>query len=281
MHICIVGQTGSGKSVLSMQFVEGALRKEPPGPGRRPPVVLKQFETLYSTVPLDLPGVECTLVAGDREDAKRRGIPCMYDVYCGVIFVDELHRHIPARGYDKLPFDAQFWWTVHRHRDVCIVSNTQHPSFLDKIARIITDRVILCSLAQVPLLGAVMPSTVRPPDPCTCPPARRHPHPRRDALGDRATWLGRALRTGACIFWNEYPPSILNDTESLDMAFLEEQGIKKKASGFLPFDMHYARMASRTVDSVAGPEKKDCAGLKRRPSGGQRSILDDPDEYGG
>jgi len=236
-HFCVVGAPGSGKSVISQKFIEQALLRDKDGK-------VLPSERLFSTVPLEGHDIPCITVAPTREEAKRRNIPYMYDVSCGVLFLDELHKYLPARGYDKLPQEAMDFWTTHRHRDLKIISNTQHVSFIDKIARIITDRVYLCKLVSLPLLG-LWKKTVRPPDICLLQPDCLHP--RRDALGDRVYWWQRWLRVGALILWNEYPPSILNDTESLDMQFVEEQGIKKKSSGFLAFDMKYASRARNTV----------------------------------
>lgn len=244
MHWSIVGRPGSGKSVISQRFVEQCVLRGTDGK----PV---PHERIFSTVPLEGHDAPVVVVAGSPEEAKETGKPYMYDVTCGVLFIDELHDYLPAREFDKLSPKARKFWSRHRHRDLMIVSNTQHPSFLDKYCRIITDRVLLTELVAVPLLGALFPKTVRPPDACHLRPG--FPHARRDALGDRATAAQRLLRTGALIRWNEYPPSVLNDSESLDMNFLEEQGIKSKGGGFMLFDMKYAGMARHTVHASASP----------------------------
>jgi len=252
-HVCIVGAPGSGKSVLSQKFIEQSLLRDAAGN-------VLPSERLFSTVELVGHDIPCIVVAPTRDEARERGIPYMYDVSCGVLFIDELHKYLPARGYDKLPQEAMDFWTTHRHRDLKIISNTQHVSFIDKIARIITDQVYLCKLVVVPFLGLVK-KTVRPPDPCHLQPDC--PHPRRDAKGDRTTRWERLLRTGALILYNEYPPSILNDTESLDMNFVEEQGIKKRSSGFLLFDMKYAARARNTVRHTPRPQAALAAAVAR------------------
>ncbi|MEY4722536.1 MAG: hypothetical protein RLZZ324_49 [Candidatus Parcubacteria bacterium] len=221
-----------------MQLVEKALRRDASGK-------VIAAEHLYSTVELSGTDIPCTLVAATPEEARQKKIPWMYDVTCGVLFIDELHDYLPAREFDKLPPEARKFWSRHRHRDLHIISNTQHPSFVDKYCRIITDRVILAKLVRLPLLGALVEKTVRPPDPCLLQP--NFPHARRDALGDRHNTLARFLHMGSMIRWNEYAPSILNDEESLDMSYLEAQGIKPKSAGFLLFDMKYASMATKTV----------------------------------
>jgi len=243
MHILICGNTGSGKSVLSQKIIDGALRRDENGK-------VLAGEVIYSTVPLNGHDAPVTVVATTREEAKERGIPFMFDVSCGVLFIDELHKYLPARGFDRLPQGTMNFWTTHRHRDLTIVSNTQHPSFIDKVARIITDKVLLCQLSVLPVIGWIWPKTVRPPHKCVY-----GEHPRRDAMGDRADKWGRLLGRGAMIVWDEYPPSVLNDTESLDMSYVAELGIKRRGSGRLLFDIEWAKRGALTVQAEVFSKK--------------------------
>jgi len=230
-HIMVCGAVGSGKSVHAQYLIDQQfLRRQ----DDRKPLA---SEHLFSTVPLSGHDVKCQTL-GHSE---------VYSAHCGVLFIDELQLYLGARDWEKMSTDAKDFWTRHRHYDITIISTTQHPSFVDKMCRILTDEVRLLSLVSLPFVGWLFPSSVRPPDPCRCACAETCDHPRRDALGDRHTWWQRWFGFGSMFVWRVYPPSILGGEEMLKPQDLALAGKMPKSIGFQLFSMKWAARSRATV----------------------------------
>lgn len=210
MHTTIVGNVGSGKTVLAQKVIDDGLARNPDG-------TVKEHERIYSLTPItSLSGAPVTVIA-DRENWWK-------DVRCGVVFLDEVHRLLWSRKYGSMVAEAMEFLTMHRHEDVHIVTTTQHSSFMDKSLRILTDNVLIPNVVSVPLLGLLAPSSVRPPHRC-----RHGEHSRRDALGDHCTAFRRALRFGTVLTASEYSPAALLDVESTEPDELAAAGIEPRS----------------------------------------------------
>jgi len=242
-HIMVNGAVGSGKSVHAQQLIDQMLMRDAKrrrADGRHEPL---RSERLFSTIPLEGHDVPATVV--DRKT--------IYTAHCGVLFIDELQLYLGARDWEKMSDDAKDFWTRHRHYDVTIISTTQHPSFVDKMCRILTDEVRLMSIVSLPFVGWFKRSSVRPPDPCRCAACQAVPHPRRDALGDRHYWWQRAFGFGTILIWRVYPPSILGGEEMLNPRDLVLAGKLPKSVGWCFFDMKWAARARASV-AAARPQ---------------------------
>jgi hypothetical protein len=162
----------------------------------------------------------------------------------GIDYVDEMQDYFGARDFKKFEKTSIRWWTQHRHYDKVIISNTQHPDFVDKICRILTNEVWFPQMLSLPFLGWVLPSSRRPPQ---FMGEGRDRAARRDAMGDTFNWYRRLLGFGTVFVVWVYPPSILGEHEDLTPEAVAMR--KKSRLRWLPHFVFFNIKFARRYDS--------------------------------
>jgi len=243
MHITVVGLPGSGKGYITQhlihrEIVENGARWVDPkrnrfvfkGAVKKGRVVKKPTLPirLISSIPLKGHLIDTSVIDNVAE--------MMATKVSGIYYIDEMQDYFPARGFKEFSRESVKWWTQHRHFDAFIISNTQHPEFVDKICQILTDEVHMPQMLTIPFLGWLVPSSVRPPQ-----QANGSAHYRRDARGDRARWWQVLFGVGTLFKVSVWPPSILGGEKDLTPQELERRaGSKKKRTYWVTFDIGFA-----------------------------------------
>jgi len=235
MHVMVSGLPGSGKGLWSQYLIHDVLLKQGrrwADPARNSGAFHKRMyrdgrvacfadvpDVIYSSIGLK-GHLAPNVVISDTEQMMSTKKP-------GIYYIDEMQDYFPARGFKEFSKAAIKWWTQHRKFDAFIISNTQHPEFVDKICQILTDEVHIPTLHRIPFIGWFYPKCVRPPQVYDEEKGRDR-HYRRDALGDRSHWVWRFLGFGTLMRVRVWPPSILGGEKDLTPKEIEKRGQSKK-----------------------------------------------------
>jgi len=244
MHVMVSGLPGSGKGLWTQYLIHQELVRNGPrwvdkernrnafkGCIKENRVVKYADipDEIYSSIPV-VGHLAPNVVVSDAAKMMETRMP-------GVYYIDEMQDFFPARGFKDFSKDAVKWWTQHRKFDAFIVSNTQHPEFVDKITQILTDEVHTPQLYRIPLLGWLVPRSVRPPQ-----LARGGLHYRRDARGDRVRWYYRVFGVGTLLRVSVWPPSVLGGEKDLTPKELERRAASRRVRQIWKFfDIEYAQ----------------------------------------
>jgi len=238
MFDLFVGGIGQGKTYCMVAMAYEAPKDE--------------FKNVFANLDLMIPGKNCV---------KWRNFEQIADANCGVLLIDEADMWINSRKFATLDDTARDVLKEHRKHHIRIVATTQHVTFIDKVFRILCDRVCLVRRYSIPLLGLFYPDSIRPSVICkNCGKVRMD-----DGIGDRFYWWQRWLFFGTFYAWKIYPPTILGEDESANANDVQEKEIPSIGWGWKQFNSHIAAMydtsARASVDAKEWREEK--LGIKR------------------
>lgn len=278
-HDMIVGKRGAGKGYVTQvliheELMRGLWRWRDPRrraaalrEARRGSTSVDSPDNLVSTVPLHGHLVKSMDIPRESEgdDGYRKPAPQRVREP-SLVYIDEMQEIYNARRFKDFKDGDIHWWTHQRKYDVRTISNTQHPDFVDRICRILTDRVVHVKMHSWPFVGwLTLGRAVRPAQYVRMEEghlvdgdrerggAREGDFVRSDAKGDTFWWWQRAFGFGTFFTLTYLPPAILGGIDDLEEA--ERESLRKKRLYLLPrvvfFNLRFADRYSSTAGRKA------------------------------